>query len=106
MPGTLVHVGATVICSHGGQAQPSAANQRVLVGGQPTVTMAAPYMVAACPFTTPGGPLPCVTGQWVVAATRVFSNGQPLVLQASQSVCVPTGTPLIVLVTQLRVVGT
>jgi hypothetical protein len=38
-----------------------------------------------------------------VAATRVTSNGQPLVLFDSQSVCAPTGTPLLVLSTQTRV---
>ena len=36
MPGFLLHVGATVLCAHGGQAQPTAPNPRVLVSGQPT----------------------------------------------------------------------
>ena len=31
MPGFLVHVGATVLCSHGGQAQPTVPNPRVTV---------------------------------------------------------------------------
>ena len=35
MPGFLVHVGATVLCSHGGQAQPTVPNPRVTVSGQP-----------------------------------------------------------------------
>ncbi len=43
MPGFLLHVGATVLCAHGGQAQPTAPNARVLVSGQPTITMPAPY---------------------------------------------------------------
>ena len=38
MPGFLLHVGATVLCAHAGQAQPTVPNPRVLVGGQPTVT--------------------------------------------------------------------
>src|SRR5215212_9664218 len=46
MPGTLLHVGATVLCAHGGQAQPTAPNPGVLVSGQPIVTQAAPYVVA------------------------------------------------------------
>ena len=41
-PGPLLHLGATVLCAHGGQAQPTAPNPRVLVSGQPMVTMAAP----------------------------------------------------------------
>ena len=106
MPGFLLHVGATVLCAHGGQAQPTAPNPRVRVGGQPTVTQAAPYTVAGCPFTTPAGaPLPCVTAQWVTGAVRVRSNGQPLLLQDSQALTVPNGVPLNVVVTQVRVKG-
>ena len=37
MPGFLLHVGATVLCAHGGQAQPTVPNPRVIVMGQPTV---------------------------------------------------------------------
>ena len=69
MPGPLLHVGATVLCAHGGQAQPTVPNPRVLVSGQPTVTTAAPYVVAGCPFV-PVAPSPCITAQWIVAATR------------------------------------
>ena len=90
---------------HGGQAQPTAPNPRVMVGGQPVVTQAAPYVVAGCPFSTPGGPLPCVTAQWVVAATRVLAGGQPVLLQDSQAVCTPNGTGVNIVVTQLRVKG-
>ncbi len=71
MPGFLLHVGATVLCSHGGQAQPTVPNPRVTVMGQPTVTMAAPYVVAGCalpPPPTANGP--CVTAQWITAALR------------------------------------
>ena len=53
MPGFLLHVGATVMCAHAGQAQPTAPNPRVMVGGQPVVTQTAPYTIAGCPFTTP-----------------------------------------------------
>ena len=35
MPGFLVHVAATVRCSHLGQAQPTVSNPRVLVSGRP-----------------------------------------------------------------------
>lgn len=107
MPGFLLHVGATVLCAHAGQAQPTAPNPRVLVSGQPVVTQAAPYTVAGCPFTTPASnPYPCVTAQWVVGAVRVFAGGQPVLLQDSQAICTPTGTPLNVVVTQVRVRGT
>ncbi len=106
MPGYLLHVGATVQCAHGGQAQPTSPSPRVLVGGQPVTTQPAPYTIAGCPFSTPGGPMPCVTAQWTVAATRVLAGGQPVLLQTSQATCVPNGTPVTIVQTQTRVTGT
>jgi hypothetical protein len=50
--------------------------------------------------------MPCVTGQWTVAATRLLSGGQPLVLMDSQSICTPNGTPMLPTVAQMRVIGT
>jgi hypothetical protein len=105
MPGPLLHVGASVLCVHGGTATPTAPNPRVLVSGQPTVLMSAPYAIAGCPFVTGTNPMPCVTGLWTVAATRVTSNGQPVVLMDSQAVCAPNGTPLVAVAAQTRVVG-
>lgn len=105
MPGFLLHQGATVICMHGGQAQPTVPVPRVKVSGQLVVTQPAPYVVAGCSFVPPVGNGPCVTAQWVVAATRVKAMGQPVLLQDSQAVCAPTGTGLNILVTQMRVRG-
>lgn len=105
MPGPLLHLGATVLCSHGGQALPGAPNARVLVCGQPVATMAAPYTVAGCAFVPPGGNGPCVLATWVVAASRVLVGGQPAVLLDSQAICTPTGTPLVAVASQARVIG-
>ena len=105
MPGTILHVGATVMCAHGGQAVPTVPSAVVLVSGMPIATIAAPYAVAGCAFIPPAGNGPCVTGQWVVGAVRVMSLGQPVVIQAGVSVCVPTGTPLLPLAAQPRVIA-
>lgn len=106
MPGFLLHFGATVLCSHAGQAQPTTVNPRVMVSGQPTVTIAAPYVIAGCALPPPPAANgPCVTAQFVSSATRVASNGQPLLLLDSQAVCSPTGTPLLIILTQVRVSG-
>jgi hypothetical protein len=106
MPGMLLHQGATVLCLHAGQAQPTAPNPRVKVSGQPVVTQITPYTIAGCPFTVPpGAPMPCVTAQWVTGALRVRAGGAPVLLQDSQAVCVPNGTGVNILVTQLRVKG-
>jgi hypothetical protein len=104
MPGPLLHAGATVLCAHGGQATPTAPNPRVTVGGQPTVTMTAPWMVAGCPFAT-ASPQPCVTATFVTAAARVTSMGQPLLLADSQAITAPNGVPLMPVVVQPRVIG-
>ncbi|HXJ64314.1 MAG TPA: hypothetical protein VNN79_11215 [Actinomycetota bacterium] len=106
MPGFVLHVGATVICAHGGQAQPTVPSPRVLVGGQPVTTQSAPYVVAGCAFVPPSGNGPCVSAQWVTGATRVTAGGQPVLIQSGQAVCTPTGTPLTVVVTQVRVKAT
>jgi hypothetical protein len=104
MPGPLLHVGATVMCIHAGQAQPTATNPRVLVSGQPTVTISSPYAVGGCTLVPPANG-PCVTAQYVTAATRLTSNGLPLLLADSQALCAPTGTPLVVVSVQPRVTG-
>jgi hypothetical protein len=107
MPGFLLHVGATVLCAHAGQAQPTVPNPRVTVSGQPTVTLSAPYAIAGCVLPPPPAANgPCATAQFVTGATRVTSNGQPLLLLDSQAICVPTGTPLMIVMTQMRVTGT
>jgi hypothetical protein len=104
MPGFVVHVGATVLCAHAGQAQPTAPFPRVLVSGMPVVTQACLYAVAGCALTGTPNP-PCATAQFVVAATRVFAGGAPLVIQGGVAVCVPTATPLNVVVAQTRVLA-
>jgi hypothetical protein len=106
MPGYLLDQSATVICAHGGQAQPTAPSQRVLVNGMPVVTQAAPWTVAGCSFVPPSGNGPCATAQFVTAATRILVNGTPVLLMDSQATCTPTGTPLTIVSAQTRVKGT
>ncbi len=105
MPGYVLHQGATVLCAHAGQAQATSPNPRVKVGGQPVVTQAAPYTVSGCPYVTGTVATPCVTATWTTAATRVRAGGQPVLLQDSQAICTPNGTPLNIVVTQVRVKG-
>jgi hypothetical protein len=107
MPGFLLHVGASVLCSHAGQAQPTVPNPRVTVMGQPTVTLGTPYAVAGCTLPPPPGANgPCVSAQFLTAAARVTSGGRPLLLLDSQAICAPSGTPLVISATQTRVTGT
>ena len=109
MPGFILHQGAQVQCSHGGTAQPTSVVPGVTVSGQPIVVATAVYSVAGCAMPPPSaGNGPCVTAQFIpaTAATRVTSNGQPVLLNTSQSICTPTGTPLIIANTQTKVTAT
>jgi hypothetical protein len=105
MPAPVIHLGATVMCMHAGTATPAAPFPRVLLSGQPAVTLASPYLVAGCALTGTPTP-PCVTGQWIVGATRVLAGGAPLLTLAGQSICAPSGTPLLPLMAQTRVLAT
>jgi hypothetical protein len=104
MPGPILHLGATVLCAHGGQAMPTAPVARVLVADQPVATIASPYVVVGCPFVPPA-PGPCATAQWTTGATRVFVLDQPVAVQSGAAVCAPTGTPLLPLAAQTRVLA-
>lgn len=105
MPAPVLHLGATVMCAHAGQATPMTPFPRVSVSGQPVVALTSPYAVAGCALSGTGTP-PCATAQWVVGATRVLAGGVPILTMAGQSVCVPTGTPLLPVVAQTRVLAT
>jgi hypothetical protein len=104
MPGFLVSSLAQVKCAHAGIAKASAAFPKVLVGGQPVVLLTAPFQVAGCAMPPPpAGNGPCTMGQFSIGSTRVLANGLPVVLIDSKGLCVPTGTPLLVIATQTRV---
>lgn len=105
MPAPLLHLGATVLCTHTGQAMPLAPFPRVLVSAQPVVTLASPYAIVGCALAGTSTP-PCATGQFVNGALRVLAGGTPVATIANQSTCVPTGTPMLPLVAQMRVLAT
>jgi hypothetical protein len=106
MPAPILHVGAVVMCSHGGQAIPTMPSPVVMVSGMPIATIAAPYAIAGCAFVPPAGNGPCVTGQWVMGATQVLSQGQPVAIMSGVSICVPTGTPMLPVSAQTLVLAT
>lgn len=105
----LLHQGAQVLCTHGGQATPTLASTRVMLGGQPATTLSHTYMIAGCPFSTPeSGPKPCTQVQWTTPATRVRVEGNPVLLSTSQGITIgplgTQGTPMTVM-QQTRVRG-
>jgi hypothetical protein len=104
MPGHVLHLGAVVLCAHGGIAEFLVPDARVRVSGQPVVTQPEPSTITGC--TLPPPPVangPCVGAGWVSGATRVRSSGRPLVLSDSQAICAPTGATVSVETVQSRV---
>jgi hypothetical protein len=93
------------MCSHAGPATPTAPFPRVLVSGQPVVTLASPYVVTGCALTGTVVP-PCVTGQWLTGAVRVLAGGVPVATMVGASTCIPTGTPMLPVSAQPRVLVT
>jgi hypothetical protein len=78
---------------------------RVLLSGQPAVTIASPYAITGCALTGTPNP-PCVTGQWISGAVRVLAGGVPLATMTGASTCIPTGTPMLPISAQVRVLAT
>jgi hypothetical protein len=111
MADPILHVGATVLCSHGGNVTIQSSNTRVKVNGQAVATASDTYTVAGCPFTVPGPkPQPCVTLRWVKPASRVRVSGQPVILKTSSGLGqsaeqIPQGPPNVT-ATQMRAKGT
>ncbi|MFC6631816.1 hypothetical protein [Microbulbifer taiwanensis] len=102
----LVTAANTVLCSHGGRGRATLPNARVRVGGEPTATQSAPYLVEGCPFVTPASnPLPCLAASWLTGALRLRSAGQPLLLTNSDGITTPNGVPVHILPAQARVRG-
>lgn len=104
MPGFIVHQGATVLCTHGGIAQPTSVDPCVLVSGMSVVVITNAYAIAGCPLAGTPPPI-CTIGQWITSATRVFAGGQPVIVVGSQGLCPPLGQ-LQILSTQTRVSAT
>jgi hypothetical protein len=105
MPGFLIQQGATVMCVHGGQAMPTVPSPAVTLDGMPASALGDPWVVAGCAGVPTAVP-PCVTAQWLVGTVRVTSYGQPLVILGGTAVSAPAGTPLLPVVTQVRVTAT
>jgi hypothetical protein len=89
---------------HAGQATPTFVSPNVRVGGMGVTAQPYPYAVSGCGLSSVPSP-PCVTANWVSAATRVFAGGAPVLLIDSQAVCTAPGTGVVVLSSQTRVSG-
>ncbi|MCF3101824.1 hypothetical protein IPZ58_09540 [Streptomyces roseoverticillatus] len=112
MPGLILHFGASVMCAHppGTVTLPAPVQQKVLAGMQPVATSLDTWLVAGCALAPTGNPF-CTTVQWQQFSTKVFVQGQPVVLQPSPPPGIGAGTgvpapgPPTVQVMQVKVRG-
>lgn len=82
MPGLVLHAGAVLTCSHGGQVKIVPAQARAEVSGTPICTVADIFTVVGCPGVPPGSGPVCTKVTWQNTASRVTANGVPVLVQA------------------------
>ena len=87
-PAPLVSGSSLLICPHGGQAQLTQPNPRVLLSGAPAAAMGE-AVVVGCAFSNP-----CVRIVFSTGTTRALAGGQPLLNIESVGNCfAANGTP-------------
>src|SRR5262245_32850261 len=107
MPGPVLTAVSSVQCAHLGKGTPAPVNPRIMIFGQPVVTVATQYAIAGCTFPamTGGNSPPCVSASFTTVATRVLTNAGFLLLADSQGTSLPNGTPLVVVPSQTNVIA-
>jgi hypothetical protein len=95
----LLTAASTMMCPHGGTVMAVPGSTR-LIADAPVLRMSDTCTIAGCPFLIVLVPSPCVTVQWVQAATRVQTTGDFVLNEASVGLCLaatqaPQGTVLI-----------
>jgi hypothetical protein len=104
VPGYVVDQSATITCIHQGTCQAVVVAARVTLGGSPALLKTSEFTVAGCTLPPPtAGNGPDVQGSWLLGATRVTSNGVPLLLADAQAICKPSGLGALIQRTQVRV---
>ena len=100
MPGPILHLGAHLTCSHGGQATPIALFHRVTVRGQPILTLSTSFNISGCAVLPENEA--CKNARFISGSARVFAGGTPVLIQGSTSICEPSGLPILVVAVQAR----
>jgi hypothetical protein len=93
------------LCTHGGTAQGTAPSPRVKIAGSPVLVVTSQFTISGCSNNVSGAPMPCVSSTVAVGASRVKSNGMPVLLQSGTAVNLPTGASLTFVPAQTRVKG-
>lgn len=86
MPGPFLTTAATVMCTHGGQATLSTANQKVKAGAA-VLLESDVHTVAGCPFVVGVSPMPCLRIEWTAGAGSVKVGGEKPLVASSVGKC-------------------
>ncbi|SRR6266704_2151486 len=100
MGASILDMGCTIMCPHGGQATVIPGNTQVQVGNGFALLLSDTMIISGCPFNVSSAPVPCLTIQWTTPATHVTVNGTPVLLETSIGLClnaasVPQGTAIV-----------
>jgi hypothetical protein len=104
MADQIVNTTATIQCTHAASVSITTSNTRVKVDGAYAALKPDLFSVSGCPFQVPIGtgtkPQPCVSIEWITAATRVKVGNDPVLLMTSTGKCksgeqIPQGTPTV-----------
>jgi len=82
----LLTAASTMMCPHGGTVM-AVPGQTQVIAGAPELCISDMCTIAGCAFNISGVPSPCVTVQWVQAATRVQAGGDFVLNEASVGLC-------------------
>jgi hypothetical protein len=104
----LLTAASTLMCPHGGSVTIVPGSTQTLADA-PIVRGSDTFIIAGCALSAATPPSPCVTIQWVSAATRVTCGGDLALNEASVGLCMsaaqaPQGSA-IVAATQSQVSG-
>ena len=108
--GQVVSVIATLTCPHSAPVLLVSSNSRVLLSGQPAMTVQDQFTVVGCAFTVGPKAQPCQRVEWTAPAVKVTVSKQKVILSDSQGQCwsadnIPQGPPRVI-ATQPRVKAT
>jgi hypothetical protein len=86
MPAVLT-IASQVQCMHGAKAVLVTSNSKLYAGGSPALLASDVPAVGGCPFMVGIVPSPCLTIQWLGAATTLKVDGVGVVLESSVGKC-------------------
>ena len=82
----LLTTASTMMCPHGGTVTAIPGQTQATIDA-PIVRLSDTFIIAGCAFAPGGVPMPCVTVQWVVGATRVQAGGDFVLTESSVGLC-------------------